>query len=411
MPLPEHFYTPGWNYDNYVRRKGRSWTSVLPRHGSHLTRRSLQALYPKIAASPSFTNDTALASYHIIRHRENWKPGEGVAVFEWMAENYEPWRASAAAGRANFLLFHFCDHVVDCGYMGRSGFGALDPLYSPSSETRIVRFIAWNGRGDVHDGECESCFLPHIDIAVPTAENACGPLCGANRETLTRFAAWREEEAPTSLAGAIKYVSDWPLRRTKMFWSGQVSRHAHSQPASSLDLKSDVSGRNLFYARWKAEPGYELYQSYDWDADKAVKPYNWSILEKMRDSTFCFSPLGHRGGDMDRYLPAILTGCIPVFFEYVYSGGRKHSITPPLAGLINWQQIAVIITPEQVNDLDAILDGVHVLKKRAHMWNVWRSMLWSGFYGSYLGEDPAEGDALVSTFKLLHMLSIKDHSR
>jgi len=326
-----------------------------------------------------------------------------------MEQNYEPWRASAASGTANFLLFHFCDHVVDCGYMGRTGFPSLSPLYSPSSETRIVRFIVWNGRGDVHNGNCDACFLPHLDIAVPTAENACGPLCGAKRETLTKYAAWRADTAPASLAAAIKYVSAWPERPVKMFWSGQVSRGAHSQPPSALDARNDVSGRNIFYATWKAQPGYELYQSYDWDADKAVKPYNWSILEKMSQSTFCFSPLGHRGGDMDRYLPAILTGCIPVFFEYVWSGHRKHTVTPPLSGLIDWHQIAVIITPEQVPELDSILNGVHVLKKRAHMWNVWRAMLWSGFYGSYLGEKPEEGDALVSTFKQLHMLAVREH--
>jgi hypothetical protein len=330
-------------------------------------------------------------------------------VFSWLAENYAPWKDSAARGRANFLLFHFCDHVIDCGYLGRSGFAQLDPLYSPTSDTRIVRFVVWNGRGDVHDGSCEACFLPHLDLVVPTAENACGPLCGAKRETLARYAAWRDEGAPKSLASSIRYVSDWPDRPTKMFWSGQVGRHAHSAAPEALDARNDVSGRNVFYATWKSAPGYELYQSYDWDADKPVKPYNWSILEKMASSTFCFSPLGHRGGDMDRYLPAILTGCIPVFFEYVYHGGRRQTVTPPLANLINWAQIAVIITPEQVPQLDAVLAGVHVLKKRAHMWNVWRSMLWSGFYGSYLGEDPQEGDALVSLFKALHMIAVRDH--
>ena len=323
---------------------------------------------------------------------------------EWMRANYAPWAAASETGSPNFLLFHFCDHVIDCGWMGRGGFAKLDPEYSPSSDTRLIRFIVWNGRSDVHNGECESCFLPHIDISVPTAENACGPLCGARRDQLVQYSAWREADAPTSLASAIRYVQEWPERPVKMFWSGQVGRGAYSQKAEEVDWRNDVSGRNLFYATYKARAGYELYQSYDWEADKAVKPYNWTILEKMSTSTFCFSPLGHRGGDMDRYLPAILTGCIPVFLEYVYQGGRKQTVTPPLAGLINWDQIAVIITPEQMPELDAILDGVHVVKKRAHMWNVWRSMLWSGFYKPYLGEGVGS-DALVALFKQLHMLA------
>jgi hypothetical protein len=67
------------------------------------------ALYPKLAQSSVFTNDTHAAKFHIIRHRENWKPGEGVEVVEWMRAHYPPWNASAASGEANFLLFHVCD--------------------------------------------------------------------------------------------------------------------------------------------------------------------------------------------------------------------------------------------------------------------------------------------------------------
>jgi hypothetical protein len=291
--------------------------------------------------------------------------------------------------------------------MGRR-FADLDPLYSPSSDTRIIRHIVWNGRSDVHEGECQACFIADLDIAMPTAENACGPLCGGTREHLTRYAAWREEDAPRSLAQAVRYVSGWPARPTRFFWSGQVGRHALNGVGPN-DYLNDVSGRNALYTVWRDVPGYELHQSYDWEADKAVKPYNWTILEKMSQSTFCFSPLGHRGGDMDRYLPAILTGCIPVFFRYVYQGGRRQIIHPPYEAIINWDQLAVIIAPEDVQNLDNILDAVHVTKKRAHAWSVWRSLLFSSFYGPYLGEGTEE-DALHALYLTLDVLRLRDEN-
>jgi hypothetical protein len=94
VPLPERFYKPGWNYDNYVRCRGSPRHAVqrVPRSAALFRdaprSRPLQALYPLIEQSPCFTNDTSLARFHIIRHRENWKEGEGVEVVEWMRANY-----------------------------------------------------------------------------------------------------------------------------------------------------------------------------------------------------------------------------------------------------------------------------------------------------------------------------------
>jgi hypothetical protein len=37
-----------------------------------------------------------------------------------------------------------------------------------------------------------------------------------------------------------------------------------------------------------------------------------ALVPSMLSSRFCLSPLGQFGGDSDRYLPAILYGCVPV---------------------------------------------------------------------------------------------------
>lgn len=40
-----------------------------------------------------------------------------------------------------------------------------------------------------------------------------------------------------------------------------------------------------------------------------------ALVPSMRASRFCLSPLGQFLGDSDRYLPAILYGCVPVMTD------------------------------------------------------------------------------------------------
>ena len=61
----------------------------------------------------------------------------------------------------------------------------------------------------------------------------------------------------------------------------------------------------------------------------------------MVNSDFCYSPLGQRHGDSDRYLPAILYGCIPVFI--------KEEEARPFDEVIDWSRISLSLRPVHVS--------------------------------------------------------------
>ena len=46
-------------------------------------------------------------------------------------------------------------------------------------------------------------------------------------------------------------------------------------------------------------------------------PGSWSLATAMAAAHFCFSPRGWDMGDSDRYLPAVLHGCVPVMSDRV----------------------------------------------------------------------------------------------
>ena len=46
-----------------------------------------------------------------------------------------------------------------------------------------------------------------------------------------------------------------------------------------------------------------------------MPPGNWSLGEAMAAAHFCFSPRGWDNGDSDRYLPAVLHGCVPLMSD------------------------------------------------------------------------------------------------
>ena len=48
-----------------------------------------------------------------------------------------------------------------------------------------------------------------------------------------------------------------------------------------------------------------------------MPPGNWSLAAAMAAARFCFSPRGWDMGDSDRYLPAVLRGCVPLMSDRV----------------------------------------------------------------------------------------------
>lgn len=366
---------------------------------------SFDALHiiPALKRRPEYTPDSEAARIHILPLRNPFPPDGApgaLQVHDWLASNYQPWNDT----RNVFVQFQLCDHIVDCNWVPRTLTNTLPLAVKPSSPHRRILLAQWNGRADGYNAGdeafCESCVQRSKDIVLPTARNACGPYCGSDRATLRRWAMWHHK-APSEPLEALRYSESWPNRPITVFWAGQVPP---PQLEHTADPKNDVSGRGVFYRAFRAEAGWSLHQTYDWKANKPT-PLATSMLEMMRNATFCFSPLGHVGGDQDRYLPALLTGCIPVMLTSVYEGGRKQPVVPPFADLIPWNKIAVLVDADDVPRLPVILDKVNVAHRRYLVYKFWRMLLWTTAYADAEGDlwEDGSGDAVDALVRVLQM--------
>ena len=131
---------------------------------------------------------------------------------------------------------------------------------------------------------------------------------------------------------------------------------------------------------------------------------------EMSDAEFCHSPLGQFEGDTDRYVAGMMFGCIPVMLTRTVFGqnGGPVRLAQPLEEHpdIDWAAISVQVTLEDLQQrLPAILAAVtpkQRLGMRKALAGVWPRFLYSGMYGSYLGED-ASADAFESFVDILRL--------
>lgn len=362
VPIPALFFNPWPGYD----------------------RQDLE-LYRALKLTNYYTPLPEEANFHIIPHNEPYLQGDelgGLQLFKWMERNYHQWNASVESGNANFILFHFCDIIVHCGYLG-NGVGH-NPAYSPDSLSRVVRHIVYNGLQDRQT----MFFQAGKDVVFPVGRgNTCGPLCGSTIHDLRTLTVWNALH-PGTLWEALQNVRHWPRRKHHVFWAGSIT------PAVSVE--NDHSGRLEFYSTFRNNPLFYVHQTYNWAADHAT-PLNVSILENMRDSTFCFVPMGSNGGPQDRYVAAVLVGCIPIMLRSVRLDGQSTLIAFPFEGLgsIVWEEFAVVVTIDEIPALEKILQTVNIKHKRAQLHLVWQKLLWTKVTGPLLGEG-GEQDALTT---------------
>jgi len=359
----------------------------------------IQALLALFQTSSKFTTDVNACRVHVLPEKNPWTPGisDGVSIHTWLEESYPPF-----ANASNmFVHFSFCDLVTDCDYLPRP-FAALPPSLSPVSPSRRYTYVAWNGRADGYDSgqeHCEGCMQRGKDVVVPTGRNACGPLCGGTLDDLRRFTVWdADQQLETHVLSAYTYVKRWPTRDWHVFFSGQVHP---LRMVGDADPMNDPSGRGEFYRLYNNRSDWSVTQSYDWEHNVAVKPMKHTMLEMMRNSTFCYSPLGRIGGDTDRYIAAIMTGCIPIMLSAVYVGGARQPYVLPFEDVLDWNKFAVIVDAADIPLLPELLESVDIVSKRAHMAHVWRRMLWTKHYGSHIGES-GDKDAFDTLLDVLH---------
>ena len=93
------------------------------------------------------------------------------------------------------------------------------------------------------------------------------------------------------------------------------------------------------------------------------------LATMMTRSDFCYAPSGQSEGDSDRYLPALLYGCVPVFAWSDEEG--------PYSDLIDWDQISIRVDPSGLaSAVDAVSDETLAIMRKA-MQGVWHRMLFA----------------------------------
>ena len=190
-----------------------------------------------------------------------------------------------------------------------------------------------------------------------------------------------------------------PARGNLLYYGGKI----HGQ--RGMD---DPSGRAQLLLLHENRTGFRIQRSWDWVKLQPIATGS-TYAEEMPNATFCYCPLGHDSGDVDRYIPgslhmhgicilltspcaAILFGCIPVMLVSTIKDGRRVPIGLPLEEHpdIHWRSFSILFDLEDMPRLPEILARVTPADQRRmrhEMRKVWPRLLYTSFFGSYLGED------------------------
>ena len=351
-----------------------------------------------------------------------WAP----EAYNYIRSNWPYMNRSIAAGQTRHFITHTCDQgPSSCEYAERTlTEGKIPAYYNPAAKDRVVGasrsgalhgppaeahvaagHLQWNGRADGQSAgnkECLVCFDLEKDIQIMTAQNTCGPLCGYDREALRHWSLWssKNEARYAELLVAP--------RENVLFYGGRI--HAKRGP-------HDISGRAQILSHL-GRPGYKIVNTMGDDPDKPlpveVKRNYRSFAEEMSKADFCYSPLGQFEGDTDRYVPAVLFGCIPIMLTTTYVFGTVQvPMAMPLSERLDWSKFSVQISADQIFDLHNILGNITAAKRhrmRRTMSRIWRRFLYTSIYaptqGPYMQEDGKDDafDTLMEVFA--HRLSL-----
>eukprot|EP00192_Tetraselmis_astigmatica_P003261 CAMPEP_0117660082 /NCGR_PEP_ID=MMETSP0804-20121206/6777_1 /TAXON_ID=1074897 /ORGANISM="Tetraselmis astigmatica, Strain CCMP880" /LENGTH=553 /DNA_ID=CAMNT_0005466785 /DNA_START=100 /DNA_END=1761 /DNA_ORIENTATION=+ len=348
-------------------------------------------LLRRMYISGHITEDPEQADYYYIPHPlpfERNGAANTTILLQLFKEIWTRWpyfNQTVAAGEARHIMLLVCDHGPgDCSWQrpidalaGTSGGIPIPPSINPAHRDRVLLFLTNNAFMDGADATppqetCISCFQRGKDIALVTHERSvCGPWCGRPRqqakEDLEENSPWNKpdvHEAP------YRYFRD---RNVTLFYGGTILAKNNT---------NDYTARGGLYHYHKRTPGFLVINTLE---EEGV-PFS----RTMRFSKFCYVPRGQHGGDRDRYVPAILHGCVPVM-----SGGTKA--TPIAAPFeehpdICWPDFSVeVLIGDQMKHLDRRLESIdahHRANMHHALGRVWPRFLWSSVFNhTYLGED------------------------
>ncbi len=305
----------------------------------------------------------------------------------------------------------------------------LPDAIEPMSDMRKVGFLTPNGAPGPFN-----YFVAGLDVRLPQdEEHECGIFCGVplirrwqhGLNILRRFSPWSLRNPE---------LRDAVLRRTRpirFFWSGASAGvtsqrglllYHHLNRSGFLLRDTSLSGRASGRASavgveaiarlstFAAKPPSEGSRTSGTSGAGESHGLDW-FARMMSSSDFCYSPLGQLDGDSDRYLPAILYGCVPIFV----SNSHKQRETGPFAEVINWNEVALHVTRKEIPALHTRLEAVgsdQVLAMRRAMAAVWPRLLWSRVkprfprqrldqYWPFLSETPEQPDAFATLIEQL----------
>jgi hypothetical protein len=205
-----------------------------------------------------------------------------------------------------------------------------------------------------------------------------------SRSVLAATSPWGAAgRARAAVVDATSHRRGGEARPTLLFYGGRIHHEKRND---------DPAGRAQLWLHHATRPGFRIVQS--WVGNTQLQ-LNATFAEEMSNATFCYSPLGHDAGDTDRYIPAIMFGCIPVMLTSSAKGGQRIPMALPLEEhpAIDWASFSVLVDMEDLPQLHDILGRIthsDVRRMRHAMARVWHRFLWTTIYGSYLGEDTSE---------------------
>ena len=338
----------------------------------------LDFLAARIRSSQFYTADGSCADYFIVHNYVGQYTSSAFVLrtFERIAQSFPHWNRTHQTGLVRHLVISPCDHGPGDCMFDRNGMPALSAggvvpwsALDPSSARRRIGFLTLNGQL-----EAPTNFHRGLDIRLPAFDShQCGPYCGMShfdkrqglklaRHSLRRFSPWTGLRAGRSTQ-YTQHPSLHGRRRWRLFWAGRATKGGargdlfrfHS--ARSGFLLHDTSGR------FPSSPGAE-----NASADATFFP------RAMANSDFCLSPLGQSDGDSDRYLPALLYGCVPIFT----SVGEAL----PFEEVLHWPSFSLRLPngAKDIERLHILLQGVsdrRLRLMRANMAVAWPRMLWT----------------------------------
>ena len=266
-------------------------------------------------------------------------------------------------GTVRHLLLNPCDHGPrDCQFERDTPLTSdvLSDDLHPRSPTRKFAFIELNGVPSL------AHFRPGLDIRLPSPmAHECGPACGFRLEDRggARWAEMVVALSPWSTSRSSATDERTALfagtrRKHRFFWSGRSSTGVRGDVFRLFGHRRDFLLHDTTGVHNDSRPDLpEMSRTHE---------FGW-MARQMTRADFCYSPTGQAEGDSDRYLPALLYGCVPVFAWSDEEG--------PYAEIIPWSDVSLRVEPANLAQvIDAVSDAQLARMRRA-MQSVWHRLV------------------------------------